>query len=624
MAMSMVSSAPISVQAKTDLENQKNQLKQKVREAYEKNKIDLNSIKVNKSYENLPGESKENPDENIRIIVETDKDALKDIAPKEMSLKEAAKDRNLINKIDKAIPLKEQVKNINPKIKIKKNYSILLNGFSAEVQRKDVEKIKELQGVKHVTIVKKYYPDMANAKTLTESEKVWAELGYKGEGMVVSIIDTGIDWTHKDMKVSNKDKIRLKSSDIENIQGAKGKWYSEKVPYGYNFADDNTEVIDKTDSMHGMHVAGIVGANCQSEDEIKQNVGIKGVAPEAQLLAMKVFSNDPNGGGAFSDDIVAAIEDSVTHGADVINMSLGSTASFQDPNDAEQKAIKEAVDRGTSVIVSAGNSQYALAPYRIPGVNDTGLVGSPGLAEDSLQVASFENTKAVFTAMNAKIGEENSLMPYTTSEVDPVGTLEGEFEVVDCAKGTPEDFKGKSLSGKIALIQRGGLSFVEKKKNAQFAKAKGVIVYNNDDDESFINMATDPAVKIPSIFLRYSDGAKLKAVGTKVSFNDQKMAVGNINAADMSDFTSWGPTPNLDFKPEITAPGGQIWSTVNNNKYENMSGTSMSSPHMAGSMALIRQHVNKLESEGKIKFNNTREKVEFTKKLAVNTAKVMM
>ncbi|MFD3155927.1 S8 family serine peptidase [Haloimpatiens sp. FM7330] len=627
LAVSTVAAAPLSVSAKTETNTEKEQIIKQLQEAYKKTLTKLGDYKgkYNFKNDNAPKKEKVNPQEKVRVIIQVEGKTLKDQVAKGKKIEMNSKNQALLNSIKKAQqPLKKKVTNINRNIKIKKTYGVLINGFSAEVQYKDIEKIKEIPGVKHVSVAKVYYPEMNTAKGITNAEKVWKDYGLKGEGLVVSIIDTGIDVGHKDMRLSDSSKAKIKKADIDANQDDRGNWYTEKVPYGYNFADDNHVVKDTTDSMHGMHVAGIVGANCENEDQIKDNTGIRGVAPEAQLLAMKVFSNDPKGGGAFQDDIVAAIEDSVTHKADVINMSLGSTAAFQDAQDPEQKAIEYAVDHGVSVVVSAGNSTFSTSPYKIPGVNDTGLVGSPGLAEDSLQVASYENTTAVYKALT--LGETK--IPYSTSEMSPIGVLSGKYQLVDCGKGKPEDFQGKDLTNKIALIERGGLTFVDKKLNAQAAGAVGAIVYNNaGGGENFINMATDPGVKIPGIFVRRSDGLDLQKVAgkeDKISFPDIVTAAENINANDMSDFTSWGPTPNLDFKPEISAPGGQIWSTVNDNKYENMSGTSMASPHMAGSMALIMQHVKQIEASKKISFASEREKVEFGKKLAVNTAKVQM
>ena len=123
-------------------------------------------------------------------------------------------------------------------------------------------------------------------------------------------------------------------------------YYTEKVPYGYNFADRNNEIYDTTGSMHGMHVSGIVAATATAAD-VNNNNGVKGISPEAQLLSMKVFSNSGYS-GAVEDDIVAAIETSIELGADAINMSLGIICAFRDLTDPLQLAVKNAADNGVA------------------------------------------------------------------------------------------------------------------------------------------------------------------------------------------------------------------------------------------------------------------------------------
>ena len=115
------------------------------------------------------------------------------------------------------------------------------------------------------------------------------DLGYKGEGTVVAIIDTGIDPSHRDMVLSEGTVPKLTRQSLQG-KNLLGRYYTPKIPYGFNYYDMNHNIVDMgpDPSMHGMHVAGIAGANGDPE-----NGGIKGVAPEAQLLAMKVFSNDP-------------------------------------------------------------------------------------------------------------------------------------------------------------------------------------------------------------------------------------------------------------------------------------------------------------------------------------------
>lgn len=544
------------------------------------------------------------PEETVRVIVQ-----LKD----KPLLEKGNKGLNFIQSTQKSV--KSKVADLE-EAKIRNTYTKVLNGFSMMVKKSEIYKIKALPEVKSVTLVNKYYPDMTSAKSLTQAyEAQSSSYGYKGQGMVVSIIDTGIDYRHKDMKLTDASQGKIKSKSSEGP----GKYFTSKVPYGYNFAEQNYNVID-TGDMHGMHVAGIVGAN-GNKTEVDKKEAIQGVAPECQLLAMKVFANDPEIGGAYSDDIIAAIEDSVKHGADVINMSLGSNSGFQESDEPEQKAIKNATENGVVVVVSAGNSQYNTAPYKIGDLYDTGVVGSPGIAKESLQVASYENTNIMLFNVEYTSTSGNGSYTYEVNNLNPAEVFKSEFELVDCGLGQETDFKGKDVNGKIALVQRGGLTFGEKEVNAQKAGAKAIIIYNNRD--GYIGgMFVDPAVNIPVIGMTTADGLALKekiSSGLKVKFPGTLTSLENTDKNDMSDFTSWGPAPNLEFKPEISAPGGNIWSTVNNNKYENMSGTSMAAPHTSGAEALILQGVKKNHPS-----LTGKELVDFAKTTSINTAKTIM
>ena len=569
---------------------------------------------LQKDNENSTLEELSNPEEKVRVIVE-----LNDI-PATMQLEYGVQPSDeLIQKVKEAQkPIQEEVVNETGE-EVRHTFGNLINGFSIEVTRKDIEKIKDVDGVADVKEVNVYYPDMNSAKEFTEAISVWNDYGYKGEGLVVSIIDTGIDPSHKDMTITDTSKAKL-NEDNTNI--GPGKFYTDKVPYGYNFADENDEIVDVAGSMHGMHVAGIVAANA-SDEEVNNNEGIKGVAPEAQVLAMKVFTNNPEIEGAYSDDIIAALESSVELDADIINMSLGSTAGYRDPEDPEQVAIRNATDDGVICVVSAGNSATSTDPYIINGVSDTAVVGSPGLAYDALQVASSENSVITLPALQATIGNETKLMGYTQCDISPTEFFNSDtkLELVDCGFGNPEDFEGKDLTGKVALISRGTITFVDKQINAQAAGATAVVIYNNVENSAHINMATDSSIKIPVVFITKEDADILKngpLSEATISFGENIVNLPNPDATTMSSFTSWGPAPNLEFAPQITAPGGNIYSTLNNNSYGSMSGTSMSSPHVAGATALIVQGLkdNGINLEG-------RELVEFVKKTIINTAETL-
>jgi lactocepin len=492
--------------------------------------------------------------------------------------------------------LKDLLKSRGISVRELESYTNVLNGMGLETTFRNAKILEGMSEVESVSIAHEFerpVPDMSSSKDIVNAIETWTNTGYNGEGMVVAIIDTGVDPSHKDFILTDSSKAKITTT---TFSGLPGTYRTAKVPYGYNYMDNNQEILDlgPEASEHGMHVAGTVGAN---GDEA--NGGIKGVAPEAQLLAMKVFGNNPAMQSTFGDVIIKAIDDSVELGADVINMSLGSTASFVEADDLEQVAVRRAMENGVISAISAGNSNLFGSGFDDPFTSnpDVGVVGSPGIATESIQVASIENTYVSALALEYMFNGVNSFAPYVPAGTyNPITVFTGPVSYLHAGLGKPEQFTGKDFTGKIALIERGELNFTDKIMNAQNAGAAGVIIYNSlAGGEGLISMLYPPEGKIPAVFIARSHGLNLLAniaTGSNtVSFKGNTATAMNPEAGKMSDFTSWGTTPNLDFKPEITAPGGNIWSTAQNNGYQTMSGTSMAAPHVAGGSALVLQRV---------------------------------
>ncbi len=583
------------------------------------------------------------PNDRVRVIVElTDKPAMltaQSSGKNYQDLSEASKNKLQQEVLKAQSKVKDAMKSSAIPMEYKESFTTVVNGFSGEVTYKFIEVIESLSNVEKVHISHKYErpeeqkPDMIYSKELVKAQQTWQDYGYKGEGMTVAVIDTGIDPDHQDMVLSEETTPELTEDDVNKFIAEKslpGKYYTEKVPYAYNYMDENHEVRDLGPgaSMHGMHVSGTVGANGDEE-----NGGLKGVAPEAQILGMKVFGNDPEMPSTWSDIYVKAIDDAIILGADVINMSLGSTAAFVMPEDPEQKAIERAVNHGVMMAISAGNSAYFGngAENRPFASNpDIGVVGSPGLSNDSLQVASFENQYLDLEGFNVMIdGAAADPIAYlSASDVHPSSLGEGNHEVVYAGLGrkpgdstanpNANDFEGVDVKGKIALIKRGESAFVDKTLNAQEEGAIGVIIFNHSS--GYVSMASDSTIEIPQLFILKEDGDALQAAlaedkKVEIAFKGEKVTALNPDNNKLSSFTSWGVTPNLDFKPEITAPGGNILSTLNDNKYGLMSGTSMAAPHVAGGSALVMQRVDEqFDLSGK-------DRVEMAKNILMNTSK---
>lgn len=413
---------------------------------------------------------------------------------------------------------------------------------------------------------------------MIEARKAWKEAGVKGEGMLVSIVDTGVNPKHPDMRPPKDKRQALAKTGSAN-----------KVIAGYNWADRNQQTQDEGESQHGMHVAGIVAANGK----------LKGVAPESQLLSQKVFSNYQGEVSGLSESILFAINDSIAKKADVINLSLGSSAGYVDDTSVEQLAIKRAVDHGVVVVAAAGNDGY-FGSDKVRSENaDYAMIGSPGIAPDALSVASANATVLAGVSFEVSGADDVKRVVYLVGRpssgdpLNPTQTLADEHELVYVGKGKKEDYN-TSVKGKVVLVERGDIPFDEKLKFAKEAGAVGVIVFNNQSGP--LVMSANETKGIPSVSILKQMGEKLAAKlkkGKKLTIRfDGAYAQNDLpypNGGTISPFSSWGPTPDLQFKPDITAPGGGILSTVLQDDYAVKSGTSMATPHVAGGMALIKE-----------------------------------
>lgn len=570
--------------------------------------------------------SKKN-ESSVRVIVSLNKSAAFDHTSKPTGSAASVK------KIEQA---SDQVKDGQEKVikqveeitgnKVRRQFGYLVNAFSIDMDLDDIDKVKDLPQVKNVTPVKVYHTTDESADQMAQVQDVWQEQKLKGEGMVISIIDTGIDFSHQDLKLDSGVSTALSKSEVESDKSklGHGKYYTEKVPYGYNYADKNDQIVDNgSGEMHGQHVAGIAGANGQ----------VKGVAPDAQLLAMKVFSNNAKNSGAYDDDIISAIEDSVKLGADVINMSLGSVSSAVDPSDPQQQAVAKASEAGVINVISAGNAGVAGStgdgnPVNNTGTSELSTVGAPGVTPDALTVASAENSKVTTDTVKDELDgitfsanpELKGAAQVTTQLESNYSVLTKKLKLVDMGLGGADDYtaeKKAEVKGQLAVVERGSYTFSEKVANAKAAGAAGIVIYNNSKDDGLLSMALDDKT-FPTLGMSKADGevlANAAKEGKSIKLKFGTALIDNPSAGKMSDFTSWGPTPELDFKPEITAPGGKIYSLANDNKYQQMSGTSMASPFVAGSEALILQGIKKqgLNLSGE-------ELVQFAKNSAMNTS----
>ncbi|KAI9014408.1 peptidase S8/S53 domain-containing protein [Phycomyces nitens] len=395
---------------------------------------------------------------------------------------------------------------------------------------------------------------------MTQVDRVHSELKKFGKGVKVGVVDTGVDYLHP------------------ALGGGFGKGF--KVQYGYDLAGNaytgyNTPVPDSDPmdsctvesgaSGHGTHVSGIIAGY-----DAKTN--FTGVAPQATLGMWRVFGCKGSTGG---DVLVKAFLMAYDAGMDVISVSIGESSSWSDGPDTI--VAQRIAEKGVPFVVAAGNA----------GANGFFTVGMPSTAKDVWSIASVDNDYHMVDLFKASsISEKIIYLTSSTTKI-PDGTLvSGGTD--GCTSTTIPD-----LTGNIAIVQRGTCTFDEKAANVAKAGAVGLVVYNSADGDSFT--PSNPAATIPVIGISTADGlALLKAIkaGTETLKFDTKQSLRPLaSGSTVSDFSSVGASYELDLKPNLAGVGGEIYSTLPRflGSWGMMSGTSMATPYVSGSIALFME-----------------------------------
>ena len=497
---------------------------------------------------------------------------------------------------------------IDGQVEPQRQYTTLLNGFSATVTYGQYKAIRKLDCVQSAFISPTFelLPDTANSNRLIGGG-IYNTTGFTGEGLLVAILDTGVDMGHEIFKTAPKspsltrEKLQsmLETYDFQVESIVKGisvsdLYYSAKIPFQFDYGDRDKDGMPGDKGSHGTHVASTAAGNTGV------NEAAMGVAPQAQIINMNVFKST---GGASYADILAALEDCILLGVDVANLSLGSDCGYidYDSEDAFTKSLLDVFERtgesGVSLAVAAGNAYNAAYGDAFGGKAlasnpDYGLVSEPSTYGESLSVAAVSNgmVKGPYVTVGGKdlayqdsatISEDENAKPFRSLSAQ--GSIE---YVVVPNYGAEEDYAGLDLTGKIALVQRGGgMYYEQKERNAANAGAIGMLVYNNVPGMLYMSI-TD--WKIPCAFISQAAGEYMKQQQTKTLSVASADALVDSPTYGMADFSSWGATPELTLKPEITAPGAGIYAAVPGG-YESMDGTSMASPHAAGGMAIVQQ-----------------------------------
>lgn len=515
---------------------------------------------------------------------------------------------------------------------VERSYQLVLNGLAVRMSAAQAARVRQLPGVRAVTPDVAFRPTMYATPQQVGAPTAWEQLGGSdkaGAGVKIAVIDSGIYVTYDG-------EGRYAGNPCFNDAGftappgyPKGdtRFTNDKVIVARAYfreddppvAGDETPLPGPEASAHGTHVAGTAACNPATPVTVDGvTTAISGVAPRAHLMNYRVFyssqsPDDFQNGNAYVAELVEAFEDAVADGADVISNSWSATyyntLGWPDPM---VEAAESAVDAGIVVVFANGNDGPEEATTSSPALSSKVIGVGAVTKEVTTVVGDIDVTGPApvppglvdLAAAPARFG------PSPGAQVGPARYVPAEAVTGD-AQGCSQSngaspFPPGSLTGRIALIERGSCSFSEKVFNAQRGGAAAAIVYNDtrggDTLQAMGPGAHAEEVSIPSWLVRRSHGVALRDFhAAHPDLAEARFVYAPRIASNPGDvvagFSSRGPSSEKRLKPDVTAPGVDILSAgyapggypVAFTGFGAVSGTSMAAPHVAGATALLRQ-----------------------------------
>jgi len=490
------------------------------------------------------------------------------------------------------------LKNNMATLEVVDEYSIALNAIAIKLNGNSMLGLHNTPGAAFVSSDYLYHLEMNRSPTLIGAPTLWTAVGGQGNagaGVKIGIIDTGIDQTHPFL-TDNSLTVPAGFPKCDAIDSAVGtpdtqcNFVSNKVIVAKVF-ETLTNFDGHAAQAHGSHVSGIAAGVANT---CAPFVGctLSGIAPKAFLGSYNVFPG--NVLSASSHDIAKAVEAAVADGMDVLNLSLGGTAH---PDDVLVNAVNSATDAGVVVAIAAGNAG--------PGA---GTIESPGIADKVITVGASTNPHFIGIPVTVTgIGTFGAAVGDFASFVPPVTAT---FALTSPSNGCTAI--SQNLSNEIALIRRGICTFTTKVRNAQTAGAIGVIVINSQqgDPSAMAQDGTTPVPTIPAVMVSITKGNAMAAIAPNTVTIDgtapNEFFSDGAGADILASFSSRGPPilqgpglgigqPQDKIKPDVVAPGVNVYSSVPSFAcasppcFAFFQGTSMATPHVAGSAALLIQ-----------------------------------
>lgn len=483
-------------------------------------------------------------------------------------------------------------------------YRHALNGFAVDMSADEARALADVDGVAAVR------PDMAYPLELDESPPLIGAPAFwnadssdtnRGEGVVIGVIDSGINWEHVYFSDDTSDTGGYEYTNPFGEQLGECSKASvecnDKLIGVYDFADEGTNGRDPEGEGHGTHVASIAAGNPLNFEipDIDGNFNTSGVAPRANLVTYKVcFTEHPDDdeldGKCVGSAISQALDQVIEDGVDVVNYSIGGDAA--DPW-SNGRAFLNVRNAGIVFVTSAGNS----GPQR-------GSITSPANAPWTLSVGSVSHRRRIGNSAEVAGVSDIFLQPGSGPEVtsDLTAPVIAADSVGDDMQGC-SPFPSGAFDGAVAFIIRGECLFETKVNNASDAGAEAVLVYNHEDGGDAILMGGLEETSIPAAMMDNEQGEQVRAAIDAAAspqatlFADSRRILNSEWEDRVSSFSSRGPgvgAPDV-MKPNVAAPGRDILAGFvpsGSNDPETaiglLSGTSMASPHGAGAAAILR------------------------------------